>query len=73
MYGFFFLDFFLITSSVTRLLLISHLIVLVLLLSQEKLTALIIRPVHSWNLLNQTSMLRVTVLLEKWAHGIKAI
>lgn len=65
MHGFFFFDFFLITSSVARLLLINHFIVLVL-LSQEELTALIIRAVHSWNLLNQASMLRVSVLLEKW-------
>lgn len=66
MYGFFFFDFFLITSSVARLFLINHFIVLGLLLSQEELTALIIRAVHSWNLLNQTSMMRVSVLLEKW-------
>lgn len=65
MYEIFFFDFFSFYLKVAELLLISHFICLVLLLSQEELTALIIRAVQSWNLLNQTSMLMVNMLLEK--------
>lgn len=59
------LIFFLITSRLQDYHSLAISFVLVLLLSQEELTALIIRAVQSWNLLNHTSMLMVSMLLEK--------